>query len=124
MVVVNFFKELFSMKWYWVIWIVILVLTNVVGGIYFVDTVEGSVVLFCMIFAFLFMVYLYSKKGFVKLLGLAHFPWLFLVPFLLYRQLLGIEDMTLQYWVMGVVTTNSISLAFDIWDVWQYYKAK
>jgi hypothetical protein len=66
------------------------------------------------------MMGLYSRFGFEKILGLGHIVW---VPLLVYvlLQLPAVEAFFKSYLVVLSVSI-AISLAFDITDVWKYFR--
>ena len=68
------------------------------------------------------MMLLYYQFRFERILGLGHVLWLLLVPYLVleYSQFSG----AIQYYVLSVIIVNSISLVFDINDVYIYFSEK
>ena len=66
---IEFNKKIFGMKFPWNLWMGLLILVNMGGGLFFIRTMEGQLALACMMAAFLIMWGIYVKKGFVRLLG-------------------------------------------------------
>ena len=63
---------------------------------------------------------MYARMGFVRLLGVGHVAWLFLVPWMWLR-LEGVPaDGMFRNWMLAVIVLNSISLLVDIADVARY----
>ncbi len=61
---------------------------------------------------------LYSRLGFVKLLGLGHLPWMLLVPYLAAKLPVDHNDFDL-YLIIFLISV-SISLLVDAVEVWRY----
>lgn len=102
-------------------WVMVMIMVNM-AALYFIDTLEGQVVIGVFMVSVAMMIILDAKMGFVKLLGLGHVLWLGLVPWLYFR-LDGLTPDTLVYqWIMVVIAINGISLIIDIRDVVQYLK--
>jgi len=103
------------------LWVMVLMMVNM-AALYFIDSLEGQVVIAVFMASAAIMITLDAKLGFVKLLGIGHVLWLGLVPWLYFR-LDGLSPDTLVYqWVMLVIVINAISLVIDIRDVVQYLK--
>ncbi len=103
------------------IWVMVMIMVNM-AALYFIDTLEGQVVIGVFMVSAAMMIIRDAKMGFVKLLGLGHVLWLGLVPWLYFR-LDGLTPDTLVHqWVMVVIAINGISLIIDIRDVVQYLK--
>jgi hypothetical protein len=66
------------------------------------------------------MTVIQAHYGFVKLLGLVHTGWLFLVPWIYFTQL--DENNDNYNYLVSLMVINSISLVLDIKDVWQYFR--
>ena len=102
------------------LWLVCLMGTNLIGFTV-LDTIEGQVVVGLMPLIGFPMAYLYQKYGFVKLLGLPHFWWFLLVPWIvLYRLPLAEDGSFHQKWMQILAIPNSISLVLDVKDVYEY----
>lgn len=105
----------------WVIrlWAAYLVSINMVA-IVFIDTIYGQVVLGTLILASIILNRIYSKFGYVRLLGIAHMVW---IPMLVWIGLsLPMLSMNwnLYVWLCVLTITNSISLIIDSVDVIRY----
>ena len=69
---IEFNKKIMGMKFPWNLWMGLLGLVNIGGGLLYIRTMEGQLALLCMMAAFVIMWVIYIKKGFVRLLGLGH----------------------------------------------------
>ncbi len=115
-------RNIFAMKFPWNVWVQILILVNMGGGLYFIQTLEGKITLACLMGSFVVMTIIYSQKGFVRLLGMGHV--LFWTP-LVFWMGKGLDSGSLEnpfrLWILSLVTVNSISLIIDYVDVIRYW---
>jgi hypothetical protein len=118
---IRFMKSIFSMKAPWPLWVVILMALNMMGPLFFIQTLEAKVVLVSTLAGAIFMMLLFSGYGFVRLLGLGHIFWVPLVIWLGLR-IPGIDLGTpFGIWVVLVVGFNCLSLVMDVLDVSLYF---
>lgn len=116
---IEFNKKIFGMKFPWNLWMGILILINVGGGLLFIRTMEGQLALVCMMASFLIMWGIYVQKGFVRLLGLGHLiAWIPQMVF--YIQMVEKAAGWFQYWIISVLVVNGVSLLIDFVDVVRY----
>lgn len=116
---IEFNKKIMGMKFPWNLWMGLLGLVNIGGGLLYIRTIEGQLALFCMMAAFMIMWVIYIKKGFVRLLGLGHLiAWTPQVVW--YSQVVGDAVGVFQYWLISVIVVNGLSLAIDFVDVIRY----
>ncbi len=116
---IEFNKKILGMKFPWPLWLGLLALVNIGGGMIFIRTMEGQLALVSMMAAFFIMWGIYVKRGFVRLLGMGHLiAWTPQVVW--YMQVVGDTAGWLQYWLISVIVINSISLAIDFVDVVRY----
>lgn len=116
---IEFNKKIFGMKFPWNLWMGILILVNIGGGLFFIRTMEGQLALACMMVSFLIMWGIYVQKGFVRLLGLGHLiAWIPQMVF--YIQMVDKAAGVFQYWIISVLAVNGISLLIDFVDVVRY----
>lgn len=59
---IEFNKKIFGMRFPWNLWLGLLGLVNIGGGLFFIRTVEGQLALVCMVAAFLIMWGIMSKE--------------------------------------------------------------
>lgn len=114
----RFFVELMRQPVWIPIWVFYLMVINVVSVGFWDEPLAKLIFISFMISAML-MMGLYSKFGFEKILGLGHILW---VPLLVYilTQISSVEDGFKSY-LVALSISIAISLAFDIFDVWNYF---
>lgn len=93
------------------------------GGwpVLFFGSLEAQVVLGAMMFGAILQSLIFSRLGFVRLLGVGHVLWLAMVPWIWLRA----DQATtpgMRNWMMAVVVMNGISLVIDVADVVRYLK--
>ena len=122
----SLMQRIFTMPFPWNVWVMLLGLVNLAGGLYFFATLEGKFAIGAMMGAMMVMQFIFSKYGFVRLLGLGHI--LFWVPLLIWSvfRLRSWNDLPTDFriWLVLVSTLNSVSLAIDFIDVWRYAKGE
>ena len=116
---IEFNKKILGMKFPWPLWLGLLTLVNIGGGLFFIRTMEGQLALISMMAAFMIMWGIYVKKGFVRLLGLGHIiAWTPQITW--YAQMIGDTAGWFQYWLISVIVLNVLSLVMDFVDVIRY----
>ncbi len=118
---IGFNKGVLAMAKPWQAWMVLLVTVNLVLPFFFLGKPEAIVALVGVIASMFIMLTLFAKFGFVRLLGLGLFPWLFTVPWLGLQLVQTIESGPFFYWLFAIVVINSISLVIDTVDVARYW---
>ncbi len=114
-------KKIFGMKFPWNLWVGLLAMVNMVGGLIFIRTVEGQLALVCIMASFLIMWAIYAQKGFVRLLGLGHLiAWTPQMAWYTQVILQGDTAGWFQYWIISVLAVNGISMVIDFVDVVRY----
>ena len=114
----RFFVELVRQPVWIPIWVFYLMIINLASVGFWHEPLAKLIFITFMISAML-MMGLYSRFGFVKILGLGHIVW---VPLLVYvlKELPAVEGSFKSYLVVLSISI-AISLAFDITDVWKYF---
>ena len=120
----EFYKGIMSMPMPWPIWAMLLVLVNIVGSAVFIKHPEAVVVLLAIMMNAVIMMTLFSKLGFVRLLGLGHIFWVPLVPWLWSRLGEIGTDSLFGKWILMVVVIDGISLVIDAVDVMRYIRGE
>ena len=121
-VIIGFNEGIMSMAKPWQIWLVFLVATNMIAPIFFIGTLEAKVVLSAVLISLGIMLMLFSKLGYVRLLGIGHILWIPMIPWLWMRLIpIGIDSF-FGYWLLSVIVLDSISLLVDAVDVARYIK--
>jgi hypothetical protein len=115
----KFFIELMQQPVWIPIWVFYLMVINIASMAFWHEPLAKVIFITFMVSAML-MMGLYSRFGFEKILGLGHIVW---VPLLVYvlLQLPAVEAFFKSYLVVLSVSI-AISLAFDITDVWKYFR--
>jgi len=112
-------KKIIGMKFPWNLWVGLLGLVNIGGGLVFIRTEEGQLALVCMMAAFFIMWGIYMKKGFVRLLGMGHLiAWTPQVVW--YTRVVGDTAGWFQYWLISAIAVNGLCLMIDLVDVVRY----
>jgi hypothetical protein len=106
------------------VWGALLNVTQLIGGLVFITTLEGQVVLATLILTLVFAGQIHRRTPFSRLIGLCHIPWVALLPWLIYRLQTIEHPLALQIWGYYVSSTISISLMFDALDVYLYAKGQ
>lgn len=122
----GFILRMMRMRFPWNLWIMLLGGVNVVGVVLFFNTFEGKFALIAMIGSMIVMQVIYSKYGFVRLLGLGHI--LFWVPFVTWNfvqlsKTTSIND-NFRVWLISVTVFNSLSLLLDFADVVRFLRGE
>jgi len=115
-VIRGFLEGLATLRKPWRVWLVVLGLTNM-SAVFFLDTLEGKLVLAAIVAGVVFQMSIFAAKGYVRLLGIGHILWLPLVLWLLSRIGDIGTDSTFGKWVLAVIVVDGISLIIDMVDV-------
>lgn len=118
-------KHILAMRFPWNLWVGLLGLVNIGGGLFFIQRLEGLLTLAAMAGAFVVMLLIYRKCGFVRLLGLGHI--LFWIPLVVrFAWVLAAENSSgaFQIWALSLLTVNGASLIIDLVDVWRYFRGE
>ena len=122
--IINFMKTMLIMPIHWQAWLGILVTANIVVPMFYIHTLEAQVILATAIVGLMIMAFIFSMKGFVRLMGIGHFGWLPLVFWLGMRLEHAPADSLFGYWLMAVIVLDSLSLFIDTTDVLRYVKGE
>jgi hypothetical protein len=117
-------KTMLIMPIHWQAWLGILVTANIVVPMFYIHRLEAQVILATAIVGLMIMAFIFSMKGFVRLMGIGHFGWLPLVFWLGMRLEHAPADSLLGYWLMAVIFLDSLSLFIDTADVLRYVKGE
>lgn len=105
------------------IWAICLIAVNL-GALFFLDTSYGKVALLAALMGIAVMIVIYTRLGFVRLLGIGHVFW---IPMLIWfvsampdRQ----ADPALYWWVVMLIAFNATSLIVDAADVIRYLRGE
>ena len=118
----DFMRTMLLMPKPWVAWLGLLMTANFIFSLIFITTLEGQVVLGTGLVSAMIQIGIFQAKGFVRLLGIGHGPWIPLLLWLWIR--LEFDSSILAYWVLVVIVLNSLSLVIDVVDVIRYVKGE
>ena len=120
----GFTKGLMSLPMPWPQWLGLLFVVNIGGSIYFFEALEGKVVLVVFLAGAVFMMAIFARMGFVRLLGIGHILWVPMIPWLWSRlDQVGPSD-PLGYWITAVMILDGISVIIDVIDVFRYLRGE
>ena len=114
----RFFVEVVQQPVWVGIWVLFLMVINMASIAFWQEPLAKLIFITFMISAVL-MLGLYSIYGYVKILGMGHFLWILLIPYLVTN--LPVADDTFNNYLVAFLITISISLVIDIVDVWKYF---
>ena len=121
-VMMDFMRTMLLMPKPWVAWLGLLMGANFIFPLIFITTLEGQVVLATGMVSAMIQMGIFRAKGFVRLLGIGHSPW---VPMLLWLwSRLDLDSSILAYWILAVIALNSLSLIIDATDVTRYLRGE
>ncbi len=104
------------------LWGGLLNIPQVLGGLIFIRTVEGLVILLTVFFTLAVAGQIHKRTPFSRGIGICHLPWLVMLPWLISR-ITSFEQPPIQgYWMIYVAIVVSISVIFDVNDVFRYVR--
>lgn len=116
-----FFGDLVKQPLWVPVWVAMLALVNI-ASLFFWSAPLAKMILITFLISAMTMMALYSYFGFVRILGIGHVFWVFLLPYIL-LQLVQVDGRFFLYLVtLSVFLT--ISLVFDAIDAWKYFHDK
>ena len=117
---IDFFRCILRLPAPWIAWVAMLMAANGMFPLLYITTPEAQITLAAMMLGAMIQMTMYARMGFVRLLGVGHVAWLFLVPWMWLR-LEGVPaDGMFRNWMLAVIVLSSISLLVDIVDVARY----
>ncbi len=103
-------------------WIALLLIMNMALPLVYIGTLEGQVVLAALMAGAVTQVSMFSRLGFVRLLGVGHVYWIPMLPWLWTR--LSSTSGLFEYWLMAVIVLDGVSLVIDVADVARYARGE
>ncbi len=103
-------------------WIALLLTVNMVLSLVYIGTLEGQVVLAALMAGAVTQASMFSRLGFVRLLGVGHVYWIPMLPWLWTR--LGSTSGLFAYWLMAVIALDGVALVIDVADVARYARGE
>jgi hypothetical protein len=104
----------------WRVWFWLLPGVNILAPLFFLGRLESWITLSASVLAAVVVVSLHRRLGWVRLLGIGHFPWIGLVPWLVSRYLTTSPGGVFATWMLAVIFIDSACLAIDFVDVLRY----
>ena len=101
------------------VWCVWLVCVNA-ASLYFINNVEGQVVLGLTLLAVIAQTIVYGRIGFTRILGSAHILWVPMFVWMATRLDHITADPAMVIWLAMLFVTNVVSLIVDTIDVFRY----
>ena len=117
---IEFNKGMMSMPIHWQLWLMLLVIANMIIPLFFLNRLEGQVVLGTILASMILMTVLTGLSGFGRLLGLGHILWIPLLYFLWARLGQIPADDFFGIWIRVLMALNATSLVIDATDVIRY----
>ena len=114
----RFFVELIQQPIWVSIWLLFLMIVNF-ASVAFWNELLAKVILITFILSAIFMMGLYSRFGFEKILGLGHILWIPLLVYVLIET--PAAEGAFKSYLVILFISITISLVFDIIDVWRYF---
>jgi len=117
---IDFFRAMLKLPKPWLFWLALLMAANMVGPILFIKSLEAWMVILAAMAGAAIQIAIFGSKGFVRLLGIGHLPWVPLIFWLWSRldQIPG--DGIFKYWILSVIVIDTLSLIIDTTDVIRY----
>ncbi|MEM7359156.1 MAG: hypothetical protein AAF431_08665 [Pseudomonadota bacterium] len=118
----QFGKDMSTLPWYIQVWATMYPLPQLLGGLYFIQTLPGAVILLGRILSTIVASQVHKGSPFSKLIGpVSHAHWLLILPYLAFVLATQQLEAPLFYFICYVVVTSCISAVIDIRD---YLNAK
>jgi hypothetical protein len=115
-------RDLLALPPVWRAWLGVMLLLNAIAPLFYFGTVEGLVVFGTFLISAGLMMAIHRARGFVRLIGIAHFVWFPMLGWLATR--VGDADGAMFAWLVALIAVNGISLAIDIVDLIRYLRGE
>ena len=104
-------------------WAIAYPLPQVLGGLFFIQTIPGLVILLGRLLSVLIATQVHKRSYLSKLMGPAgHAHWILIVPYLIYVLKTQEISTPLYYFIVYVVVTTLISAVIDVKELIAYFK--
>ena len=120
----RFMRGLWKMPLWVRLWVAVLMALNGIAPLFFLLRIEAQAVLGTLMVSAMLMGAITAAAGFTRLLGLGHFLWFGLLPYLWSRLDAFAADSPDGIWLRAVIAVNSISLVLDVVDVARYARGE
>ena len=121
---IDFFRTMLTLPKPWVGWVMLLMTVNMIVPFFYLGTLEGKVVLGAAVLGALLQTWIFSAKGFVRLLGIGHVAWVPMVAWLWTRLDVAPAGSFFRYWLLATIILVSLSLLIDATDVIRYLRGE
>ena len=121
---IDFFRTMLTLPRPWVGWVMLLMMVNMIVPLFYLGTLEGRVVLGAALLGAFLQTWIFSAKGFVRLLGVGHIAWIPMVAWLWTRLDVAPAGSLFRYWLLATVVLVSLSLLIDVTDVIRYLRGE
>ena len=105
----------------WNAWVGLLAAANM-ASLFFFPRIEAVVVLAAMMLGAMIQAAIFNRKGFVKLLGAGHAPWIPMLIWIWTRAKSFEDDSVFYGWIVVLSVLNGLSLVIDAFDVVRYVR--
>jgi len=118
-----FMRAMLKMPPAWLPWLAVIVTLNIIVPLLLISHPEAQLMLASTMASLLTMMLIFSRKGYVRLLGIGHIFW---VPalFWLAGRLAEAPPGWLRRWILAVLVVDSLSLVIDAVDVVRYARGE
>jgi len=118
----DMMREIFSVAVPWRIWVIVMLVVNMSGGLVFITILEGQLALLSLMGASIVMAIIYHRYGFVRLMGWGHILfWTPLIVYFIWVIKTQNPSGIFYLWLLSTTLVNGLSLLLDITDVTRYY---
>ncbi len=119
---IRFTRGLLAMPIHWQLWLALLVGTNLVVPLLFIERVEAQLVIGAFLISMGLMTALTARFGFSRILGLGHIiAWVPLLAFLWSRLPDAPSSDSFGLWLRVVIALDAASLVIDAVDVVRFF---
>ncbi|MEM7329195.1 MAG: hypothetical protein AAF437_10675 [Pseudomonadota bacterium] len=120
---VVWFNAMGTLPWTIRLWAFFYPLPQIIGGLIFVQTMPGMVILIGRILSGIVASQVHKRSPFSKLMGpVGHAHWLLIVPYLVYQLATQTLSPELYAFILYVIVTTLISAVIDIKEVRTYLR--
>ena len=121
--VVIWYKAMGTLPWNIKLWASLYPLPQIIGGLIFIQTLPGAVILLGRILSGIIASQIHKRAPFSKLMGpVGHAHWILIVPYLLYEVLTQDLSPALFWFILYVIGTTLISGVIDVRELRTYFK--
>ena len=115
----DFMKAVAAMPTPWNLWVGLLAAANM-ASVFFFPRIEAVVVLAAMMLGATIQAAIFKRKGFVRLLGVGHAPWIPMLVWIWSRSMDFDAGSAFFAWIVTLSLLNGLSLVIDGIDVVRY----